>query len=99
MSRYSNINAIKRWDGRQVFQSVRYPQIVPQETDVQIVTNETTHLDTLANKYYGDATLYWVIILANSGIGNGRLSVPAGLTLRIPTNISYILNQFKVLNQ
>ena len=97
-SRYSNTTTTTRWDGKQIYKSTTYPTIVPQDSDIIIVTNETMYLDLLANKYYSDSTLWWVIALANSGLGTGRLSVPTGLTLRIPTNINYILNQFKQLN-
>jgi len=98
MNRYSNISITTRWDGKQVYQSTTYPTIVPQDTDIQIVTDETTYLDLLAQKYYSDSSLWWIIVLANSGLGTGRLSVPAGLILRIPTNISSILDQFNKLN-
>jgi hypothetical protein len=39
-----------------------------------------------------------VIALANN-LGKGRMSVPAGLQLRIPSNINAILTQFNNLNQ
>ena len=98
MDRYSNITKTTRWDGKKTYTSVTYPLISPQDSDIIIVTDETTYLDALAQKYYNDYMLYWVIILANSGLGNGRLSVPAGMTLRIPVNINLILNQFNQLN-
>ena len=99
MNRYSTTTTTKRWDGRQVYKSTTYPVIAPQDSDVIIITDETMHLDSLAYKYYGDTSLWFIIALANSGLGTGRLSVPVGITLRIPTNINYILNQFKLLNK
>lgn len=99
MNRYSSIGIQTRWDGKRAYKSVEYPRILPQNTDIQIVANETTYLDSLANLYYKDSSLWWIIVLANSGLGNGRLSVKAGTTLRIPTNVNYIINQFKLLNR
>lgn len=97
MSRYDNISIVNRWDGKRVFKSVEYPIIVPQDSDVQIVSKETDYLDKLAFDYYGDPEKYWIIARANN-LGKGRLSVPPGLTLRIPTNISGIIAEFNRLN-
>jgi len=97
-SRYANISSSIRWDGKQVYSSVTYPIVTPQDSDITIITNDTTYIDSLAYKYYGDYSLYWIISLANSGLGNGRLSVPAGLQLRIPMNVNSIITSFKNLN-
>jgi hypothetical protein len=54
-------------------------------------------LDNLAFKYYKNPSLWWIIAQANN-IGKGKLSVPAGLQLRIPINVTTILNNYTVLN-
>jgi hypothetical protein len=46
-------------------------------------------LDIIAGEYYGDGSLWWVIAGA-SGIGWG-LQVPAGIYLRIPTDIGAVV--------
>lgn len=97
MKRYDNIPSDVRWDGKRVYKSVTYPIIHPQTTDLQVISNESDSLDTLAYKYYGDPTLYWIIARANN-LGKGRMSVPAGLTLRIPVDVNGIVNQFNNLN-
>ncbi len=97
MKRYDNISIDKRWDGKRVYKSVTYPVIIPSDSDFLIISNEGDYLDTLAYKYYKDTSLYWIIALANN-LGKGRLSVPPGLTLRIPTNINDIVNKFNQLN-
>lgn len=97
MKRYDNINTSTRWDGKRVYKSVVYPIINPSDNDVQVVSNDGDYLDTLAYKYYGDPTLYWIIARANN-CGKGRMSVPQGLTLRIPLNINDIINKFNELN-
>jgi len=98
MRRYDNIQTTTRWDGKRVYKSVAYPVIIPQTTDVQVVSNESDYLDTLAYKYYGDPTLWFIIALANPGIGKGRLSIPGGLTLHIPIDVNGIVNEFNRLN-
>lgn len=98
MKRYNTTRVIPRWDGKRVYVTTRYPVIEPQESDAIIISNESDYLDSLAYKYYNDPTLWWVIALANN-LGKGRMSVPAGLQLRIPTNINAILVQFNNLNR
>jgi hypothetical protein len=53
------------------------------------ITKEASRLDILAGEYYGDGSLWWVIAGA-SGIGWG-LQVPAGIYLKIPTDIGTII--------
>jgi len=97
MKRYNNIPIQTRFDGKRVYKTTVYPEIYPADTDIQVVSNEGDYLDTLAYKYYGDPTLYWIIAAANK-IGKGRLSVEPGLTLRIPINVNDIVDQFNRLN-
>lgn len=97
MRRYEEISIQTRWDGKRVYKTAMYPAIVPQDSDIQVVSNSEDYLDTLALKYYKDPSLFWIIALANN-LGKGRLSVPAGLTLRIPIDVSQILADYNQLN-
>jgi len=63
-------------------QTTILPNVVGvSDTYIQTITIE--RLDTLADRFYGDVTLWWVIAAAN-GIGKGTLRVPRGVKLRIP---------------
>jgi nucleoid-associated protein YgaU len=63
-------------------QTTILPNVVGMsDTYIQTITIE--RLDTLADRFYGDATLWWVIGAAN-GIGKGTMRVPRGIKLRIP---------------
>ena len=97
MNRYQFAIQDKRWDGKRVYKSLLYPKIPVAYNDIYIITNEEMTFDSLANKYYNDATLWWIIAQANN-LGNGKLSIPAGLQLRIPQNIYNIIGDFKLLN-
>lgn len=97
MKRYDNIPTQTRWDGKLVYKTTEYPVIQPSDTDIQVISNQEDYLDALAYKYYGDPTLYWIIARANN-LGKGRLSVPAGIVLRIPTDVNGIINEFNRLN-
>lgn len=95
--RYDTTQEMKRWDGKRVYLTTLYPVIEPQESDAIIISNEGDYLDTLAYTYYGSPEYWWVIALANN-LGKGRLSVPPGIQLRVPTNINDIISQFNNLN-
>jgi hypothetical protein len=64
-----------------------------QSTDIYIQIINTERLDKLALLFYEDASLWWIIAVAN-GLGKGTLLVQPGLNLRIPdkTNIQDIIN-------
>lgn len=95
MNRYINTesNVFKRYDGKRVFRTTRYPKIPIGFNDIYIVANETDYLDNLADKYYQDSTLWWVIAQAN-GI-KASLKAPTGVQIRIPQDIDNILLSFK----
>ena len=96
MKRYDN-NKIKiDKDGKRVYTTTYYPPIPLTNSDQFIQTKVGTRLDNLAQVYYGDSTLWWVIAKAN-GI-KGFTSLKSNTKLRIPSNISEILEKFKRLN-
>lgn len=94
MNRYtqSETNVFKRYDGKRVFRTTRYPKIPISINDLFIVANETDYLDSLAYKFYRDSTLWWVIAQAN-GI-KATLKAPTGKQIRIPKNIDAIIKRF-----
>ena len=61
-----------------------------QITTTTIVLKKGTRLDHLANQYYNNGSLWWVIAAA-SGIG-WWLQVPPGTLITIPLNIDDIRN-------
>jgi len=98
MKRYNSTKQKERWDGKRVYGITYYPTITHNQSDVFVISSAGDYLDSLANKYYNDPTLWWVIALANN-IGKGRLSVPPGLQLRIPMDINQIVSNFNNLNR
>jgi hypothetical protein len=51
--------------------------------DIYIQTTSAERLDKLANIFYEDASLWWIIAAAN-GLGKGTYVVPQNTRLRIP---------------
>ena len=106
MNRYNNIKQIRNENsnvgtiGDLYYRTVSYPEIEPQETDIYVETEWGDRLDLLAFQFYGDVTLYWIIALANpNNVGFGTLFVPRGTQLRIPINISNIVDAYNRLNE
>jgi hypothetical protein len=95
--RYQFTPTEKRWDGKNVYRTTYYPVIPESYDDFYITVSESDYLDSLAKKYYGDETLWWIIARANNLPGY-KLSVTTSRQLRIPSNVSVIMNRLKQIN-
>lgn len=97
--RYTYSNIIKDKDtGKKYYESTIYPKIKPTDNDLYIISEQGDRLDLLANKYYNDKNLWWIIAVANN-INDGTFYVEAGRQLRIPSNTTNILNDLSKINQ
>lgn len=93
-SRYENNETQKLSDGRVVYRTRLYPNIPKTDKDIYIVTQTGDRLDTLANQFYGDSSLWWIIASANN-IHDATFAVEDGTTLRVPENYTKIINDFQ----
>lgn len=85
-------------DNRRVFESTLYPKILIDSSDIFITSNSGDRLDLLADTFYNDVSLWWIIAQAN-GIGKGTLNIKPGLQLRIPRNIALIMADLETINK
>ena len=100
MERYDNPFILKTdYTNRPYYKGKYYPNIPLSESDVYVITNVGDRLDNLAYTYYKDATLWWVISMANNNSTRGAMYPVPGTQLRIPTNINSVLKQFEQFNQ
>jgi len=102
MRRYSKIKIetnSKVKEGVQFYKNVKYPEIPLSVSDIYVITQTGDRYDLLANQYYGDKTLWWIIAIANPSIVYGTLTIPSGVQIRIPVNISDVLNSYNKLNE
>ena len=100
MNRYEDGIILKtEYTNRPYYKGRYYPNIPLSESDVYVITNVGDRLDNLAYAYYNDSTLWWIISVANNNITNGALYPEPGTQLRIPTNISNILELYNRFNQ
>ena len=92
-SRYRNNEIRRDSDGRRVYRSNIPADIPLRDSDMYVVTQLGDRLDGLADKYYNDSRLWWIIAYANN-IHDAPLGLPEGRTLRIPTEFLNILSDF-----
>lgn len=100
MNRYDNQTILKTpYNNRPYYKGSFYPNLPLLESDIYIITNIGDRLDSLAYTYYNDASLWWVIAMANNNITKGALYPTPGTQLRIPVDINNILEQYDQFNQ
>jgi hypothetical protein len=106
VNRYNNIKELRNTNefvgtiGDLYYRTVYYPEIEPLESDIYVETEWGDRLDLLSFRFYSDVSLYWIIAIANPNtVGFGQLTIPRGTQLRIPINISEILDNYNRLNE
>jgi len=105
MARYQNTPIIRSQPkrgrlGKQIQRSTRYPEIPLDVNDIYAYTTEGDRLDLLAQEFYGDPSLWWIISAGNPDtIPLNSLFIPTGTEIRIPTNVSLAKSLFNRLNR
>ena len=98
MNRYRNIKILNNAQGIKYYKGTKYPEIPLSENDIYVITVIGDRLDILANRYYGDPTLYWIISAANPSQSFSSMYIIEGSQLRIPNNVSNVLSSYRALN-
>ena len=98
MQRYRNKDIITVQGESRRYGTLKYPFIDESVEDYYIITMQGDRLDNLAYQFYKDPTLYWVLQVANEDCKKDSLYPPIGIQLRIPQNITKILQDFENLN-
>lgn len=80
--------------------TTKYPIISRSSQDIYVYTGVGDRYDILAQAYYNDSTLWWVILKANSNLSKDSLKPPVGSQIRIPspTRIPNIISEYESLN-
>jgi len=95
--RYQNIEITKNNTGERYYSNNIYPDIPLSNNDSYIIAVLGDRLDLLAFDFYGDTSFWWVIASANSLSGDS-LYVEPGMQLRIPIDLSSVINNYKIVN-
>jgi nucleoid-associated protein YgaU len=99
MNRYDNPVVEKTPQDKPYWKGKSYPNIPVSESDVYVITTVGDRLDSLANTYYRDPTLWWVIAMANNNSTKGLMYPEPGIQLRIPTDLNTVLSLFDNFNR
>ena len=106
MNRYNDIPVI-RIDSKLLYATSRYPEVPLSNDDIYVYTTDGDRFDTLANQFYKDSSLWWIISIANTAVAGTSLPsdlpqdsllIPQGSQIRIPANYTSIVNEFKKIN-
>ena len=96
MNRYATTPKKIDKSGIRVYSTTYYPQIPIENSDKFVMSKVGDRIDTLAYKFYGDVTLWWIIAKANGF--NGKVAFDNATNLRIPGNVGKIIENFQKLN-
>lgn len=99
MNRYQDIKQIKNTEGITYYRDNKYPIIPLSVNDIWVITTDGDRYDLLAQQYYKDSTLWWIISIANDNLPQNSLFPPVGEQIRIPSNASDIIYNYNRLNQ
>ena len=99
MSRYDNATVLITDQNVPYAKGRFYPNIPPSESDIYVITTIGDRLDYLAYLYYNDSGAWWIILAANNNVTKGSLFPIPGTQLRIPQNVTSILNQLEDFNK
>jgi hypothetical protein len=88
-NRYSNIPTMLKTGKGRVYDSVLLPNVDATDRDIVVITIQGDRLDLLANEYYQDPSMWWVIALKND-MTEVDISMKEGIVLRIPSRTEAI---------
>ena len=96
-NRFQNKEVFRTQTGKRYFTNVIYPDIPISANDTYIITADGDRYDTLAQQFYNDSSLWWIIASANVSKTDG-LAVEKGIQLRIPADAGQARRLFDDVN-
>ena len=101
-SRLQYIKKRRGTNNKGVYKYLKYPNIPLSTDDIYATTLVGDRLDLIADQFYKDVDLWWVITTANPDvIRRDSFNLKPGLQIRIPSpnRITSILRSFEQLNK
>lgn len=96
--RYRDINIVTDDEGVRYYTNPIYPEIPVSDDDIYVITTGVDRYDTLAQKFYQDSRLWWIIASANNS-KTDSLAVKQGIQLRLPANPSQAITLYERINE
>lgn len=89
----------EKFTNKKYYKNIKYNSIPLNIEDVYLVSKEGDRMDNLANRFYNNPDLWWVISKANPNkIKRDSFFIEPGLQIRIPMGIDAILDDFETEN-
>ncbi len=89
--RYKNTQTKRDKDGKRYYRPTIVPNIPIKDSDIFVYPVYGDRFDIMAQRYYNDSNLWWIIAKANE-MGKGKLGIDYTKKIRIPTEIDDILD-------
>ena len=100
MNRLKKIPVLRRDNRKRYFVPLKYPEIPLSADDLYVITTTGDRLDLLANQFYNDIRLWWIIATANPNIiRRDSFALAPNIELRIPSNEQDIIDNYEDLNK
>ena len=99
MGRYTNREILFTKKGKRYQATTKYPDVPLSFNDIYVYTDEGDRFDILAQNYYSDSSLWWIISVANPHLTQMSMFPPLGVQIRIPMNIGGVIDQYNQFNE
>ncbi len=83
MSRYKETKRGKS-ENKFYYRTTLYNEVPERNDDMYFIAQDGDRCDLLANKFYGDSSLWWFIARVNN---LKTMHIPKGTSLRIPISV------------
>jgi len=98
--RIDSVKKLRNNNRKKYYKPIKYPEIPISINDLYVITADNDRLDLLANQFYKDVDLWWVIANANPNIiRRDSYVLKPGVEIRIPQNIQGIIENFQQTNK
>ena len=95
--RYDTAKIRKDKNGTRYYKPTVVPNVPIKDSDIFVYPIYGDRFDTIAQRYYNDSSLWWIIAKANE-LSKGQISADPLKKLRIPTEIDDILESVQKSN-
>ena len=95
--RYDSAKIRRDKNGTRYYKPTIVPNVPIKDSDIFVYPVYGDRFETIAQRYYNDSTLWWIIAKANE-LSRGEISADPLKKLRIPTEIDDILESVEKSN-
>lgn len=98
MNRYSKITRFRTEEGKKYITNPIYPFIPESEDDIYMIAGISDRYDILAQQFYNDSSLWWIIASSNNHQKASLIATP-GQQIRIPADKDLAIELFDKVNK